>query len=271
MHQQNKFFTGVCFILLVFFFANCSTYGPATLGNIPAHITRPMYEDETVSAINLNARASTGDVYSYKKGEINRFGEGAVSYSRVFKEGHFAVNAGGYMGSYFTKNQLSTPLRYYGSNLRAELGIHTPPLWQSFVGRHVRTVAETTFGICYEYRTEDGEYFNFRKNFTDSLSKNNPNRSINSTTSHRMHTISVFKDYRQQINDTDIFGVRAQTSLSYEGNFVQDFNNMQMGLTIHYTHKMFTIYGQGSFSLGSYAAYFKPLFGLGINYAVWMK
>jgi hypothetical protein len=251
---------GFC-AFIVLFFSNCKSYGPATIGNPSAHITRPWYDGETVSSINLCGRAATGNTYDIN--EKNRFGEGSLSYSRVSEGGHLAVNAGGYLGSYYTKNTTNTPFRYSGSIVRGEVGFRASPLRHFFDRRIISTPkTESTFGFSYAWTTEYGDYYRLREIPRDT-SLNRLNQS-----SHHLHSFVIFREFREQLNDTDIVGFRTQCGLGYESS---ELSNLQMNVTLHYTHKMLTVYGQFGASLDGHINRIVPTVGLGLNYCLWIK
>lgn len=243
------------------FFTNCSSYGPATIGNPPAHITRPWYEGETASSINICGRATTGNTYDIN--EKNRFGEGSLSYSRVFDGGHLAFNTGGYLGSYYTKNSTNTPFRYSGSTVRGEVGFRVPPRRHLFDRRVISSPSsESSFGFSYAWTTEYGDYYRLREVPRDTSLK----RLYQS--SHHLHSFVMFREFREQLNETDMVGLRTQFGLGVEST---ELSNLQMNVTLHYTHKMLTVYGQFGASFDGRINRIVPTIGLGVNYCLWIK
>ena len=260
--QKQLQIVGIC-AFIVLFFSNCKSYGPATIGNPSAHITRPCYDGETATAINLCGRAASGNTYDIN--EKNRFGEGSLSYSRVYEGGHFGVSAGGYLGGYKTKNTANSTLSYSGSMLRTEVGFRVPPMLQYFNRREwpSRTI-ETTFGFSYAWTTEYGDYYRLRETPKDTTITS---QRLNAS-SHHLHSFVMYREMRQKLNDTDILGLRAECGVGIENS---NFSNLQMNVTLHYSHKMLTIYGQFGSSLDGRINKVVPTFGFGLNYCLWIK
>lgn len=271
MLNQKFFKTSIFLIWISFFFTNCQIYGPATSGNPTVLISRPWYEGEPVSSVNIGVRGNTGNTFNspYNSNEKNRFGEASLSYSRVFEGGYWGLNAGAYLGQY--KKLSLTPMAYNGSTFAAQVGIHAPSIFQLLTRTSVNNrFTESSIGIGYEWKTEYGDYYKFRELLPDTVNLLfSQSTHSHRFSSHHLHKLTFFKDFRQQINPTNFHGLQTQVGFAFEGNY--GLTDLQTGLTYYFTHKQATFYAQGSFSLNESLNFMRPLFGLGINYAVWTK
>jgi hypothetical protein len=270
MLNQNLFKTSVFCAFMAVFFSNCQIYAPATSGNTPVYTPYPWYDGKPVSSVSVSAKGNTG--VNFVKTDKNYFAEANAHYSHVFEMGHVSLNGGGYVGQYKIPLKQSAALPYRGVSLGGEVGLHLPSFWEmigfgmgGMYGKN--NSVETTTGIGYEFKTEQGSYFNFRNALPDSSYWGQSARKLNPYASRNLHKLLFFKELRQKIDDNNLHGIRGDFTMAYEGDFFP--TSWNTSLTYHFTHKKMTFYGQAGFAASSSDNALKPLFGLGVNCAVW--